>query len=208
MGGTSLLPLQWDRQAPWCCWLDRGSMFHNRLLSNRCFANTYLTLKVILQGESQSLIIQMRIGVSDRLSGCETGICFPGGRESACNAEDAGDLGWTPGLGRGGHANPLQYSCLENPMDRGARQATVHGVAKSWTWLKWLSMHACTTALPESSFTLHHTQVANVTQQMLTGRIRHGGTVCLSRVPSWLAKAAVAAMINAPWGFTTWLLLF
>ena len=41
-------------------------------------------------------------------------------------------------------ANPLQYSCLENPMDRGAWWATVHRVAKSWTWLKGLSMHACT----------------------------------------------------------------
>ena len=42
---------------------------------------------------------------------------------------------------RGRHGSPLQYSCLENPMDRGAWQATVHGVAKSWTWLKWFSMH-------------------------------------------------------------------
>ena len=42
----------------------------------------------------------------------------------------------------GGHGHPLQYSCLENPMDRGAWQATVHGVAKSWTRLKQLSTHA------------------------------------------------------------------
>ena len=42
-------------------------------------------------------------------------------------------LGRSLGRGRG---NPFQYSCLENPMDRGARQATVHGVAKSWTRLK------------------------------------------------------------------------
>ena len=47
----------------------------------------------------------------------------------------AGDLGSIPGSGRspgGGHDNPLQYSCLENPMDRGAWMITVHGVAKSW----------------------------------------------------------------------------
>ena len=53
-----------------------------------------------------------------------------------------------PGLGRspgGGHGNPLQYSCLENPMDRGAWWSTVHRVAKNWTWLKWLSTHACPT---------------------------------------------------------------
>ena len=52
------------------------------------------------------------------------------------NAEDIADLGSTPGLGRSlgeGHGNPLQYSCLENPMDRGAWRATVHGVAKSQT---------------------------------------------------------------------------
>ena len=61
---------------------------------------------------------------------------FPGGsngKESACNA---GDLGSVPGLGRSpgkGNGYPLHYFCLENPMDRGAWRATVHGVAKSWT---------------------------------------------------------------------------
>ena len=59
---------------------------------------------------------------------------FPGAsddKESACNV---GDLGSIPGLGRsagGGHSNPLQYSCLENPMDRGAWWATIHEVAES-----------------------------------------------------------------------------
>ena len=48
--------------------------------------------------------------------------------------------GRSPG---GGHGNPLQYSCLENPMDRGAWWSTVHRVAKSQTRLKRLSMHAC-----------------------------------------------------------------
>ena len=52
------------------------------------------------------------------------------------NAGDAGDVGLIPGSGRcpgGGHGNLLQYSCLINPMDRGAWQATVHGVTKSQT---------------------------------------------------------------------------
>ena len=52
------------------------------------------------------------------------------------NARDVRDMGSTPGLGRspeGGHSNPLQYSYLENPVDRGAWQATVHSVAKSQT---------------------------------------------------------------------------
>ena len=63
---------------------------------------------------------------------------FPGGsevKESACNA---GDLGSIPGLGRSpgeGNGNPLHYSGLENPMDRGAWWATVHGFAKSRTRL-------------------------------------------------------------------------
>ena len=52
------------------------------------------------------------------------------------NAGDAGDAGSIPGLGRPpgeGNDNALQYSCLGNPMDRGAWLATVHGIAKSWT---------------------------------------------------------------------------
>ena len=58
------------------------------------------------------------------------------------NARDLRDAGSIPGSGRfprGGHGNPLQCSCLENPMDRRALQATVHKVTKSQTWLKWLS---------------------------------------------------------------------
>ena len=56
----------------------------------------------------------------------------------------AGDVGSVPRSGRcpgGGHGNPLRYSCLENPVDRGTSQATVHTVAKSQTRLKQLSMH-------------------------------------------------------------------
>ena len=52
------------------------------------------------------------------------------------NAGNTRDAGLIPGSGRfpgGGHGNPLQYSCLENPMDRRAWRATVHGVAKNWT---------------------------------------------------------------------------
>ena len=67
-------------------------------------------------------------------------------KESACNIGATGNAGSMPGLGRslgGEHGIPLQYSCLENPMDRGAWWATVHSAAKSQTWLKRLSMHAC-----------------------------------------------------------------
>ena len=62
-------------------------------------------------------------------------------------AGDIRDTGSIPGLGRslgGGHGNPFQYSCLENPMDRGAWEATVHSVAKSQMRLERLSMHTHT----------------------------------------------------------------
>ena len=58
------------------------------------------------------------------------------------NARDLRDGGSIPGSGRssgGGHGNPLQYSCLENSMDGESWWVTVHRVAKSWIWLKWLS---------------------------------------------------------------------
>ena len=60
------------------------------------------------------------------------------------NVGDIRDMGLIAQSGRspgGGHGNPLQYSCLENPMDKGAWWATVHKVAKSRTQLKQLSMH-------------------------------------------------------------------
>ena len=65
---------------------------------------------------------------------------FPGGTvgNPPANAGDTEDAGSIPGSGRSlveGNGNPLQYSCLENPMDRGAWQATVHGVTKSQTRL-------------------------------------------------------------------------
>ena len=63
------------------------------------------------------------------------------------NAGDIRDAGLIPGLGRspgGGHGNLLQYSCLENAMDRGAWWATTHGVTKRRTRLKQLSTHART----------------------------------------------------------------
>ena len=56
-------------------------------------------------------------------------------KKPPANAGDKGDVGSIPGLGRspeGGHSNPLQYSCLGNPMDREAWQAAVHGVAQTW----------------------------------------------------------------------------
>ena len=76
----------------------------------------------------------------------------PGGtvvKNPPANAGDARDTGSIPGSGRfagGGHGNPLQYSCLENPADRGARRAMVHRVTKSQTQLS------------DSAHTQHRTQ--------------------------------------------------
>ena len=61
---------------------------------------------------------------------------------TTCTAGDLRDVVSVPGLERspgGGHDNPLQYNCLENPMDREAWWTTVHRVTKSWTQLKQLS---------------------------------------------------------------------
>ena len=75
------------------------------------------------------------------------------GKEKAYNAGDNRDMGSIPGLGGspgGGHGKPLQYSCLENPMNRGAWQVTVHWVAKSWTKMKLPSTHVSQSSVRKS----------------------------------------------------------
>ena len=70
---------------------------------------------------------------------------FPGGSEVKVSASNAGDLGSIPGSGRSpgeGNGNPLQYSCLENPMDGEAWWATVHRVEKSRTRLSDFYFHS------------------------------------------------------------------
>ena len=67
----------------------------------------------------------------------------PRGKESTCNAGDTGNVGSVPGSGRSpgeGNGNPLQYSCMENPMDRGAWWAIIQRVEKSQTRLS-VQMH-------------------------------------------------------------------
>ena len=68
------------------------------------------------------------------------------GKNLLAKAGDTGDMGSIFGSGRspgGGHGNPLQNYCLENPMDSGAWRATVHRVTQSWTWLSGLARSAC-----------------------------------------------------------------
>ena len=90
------------------------------------------------------------------------------------SAGDLRDTGLSPGLGKApgeGHGNPLQYSCLESPVDRGAWCATVHRVAKSWTRLKWLSMH-------------ESVQIRKGICSILCCRVLQRGTVfCTSDIP-------------------------
>ena len=83
----------------------------------------------------------------------------PSGKEPACqcNTGNIRDVGLIPGLGRSpgeGNGYPFQYSCLKNPMDRGAWWAIVHGVAKSQTRLKGLSTHVCCCSKASSSLLL------------------------------------------------------
>ena len=84
----------------------------------------------------------------DLISDLSSLMGFPGGARPKilpANARDRRALRSIPESGRspgGGHSNPLQYSCRENPMDRGAWRAAVHMVTKSRTWLKQLSTHA------------------------------------------------------------------
>ena len=76
----------------------------------------------------------MHRGIRDKIAAVTRLPLWLRGEESVCSAGEAGDAGSIPGSGRspgGGHGNPVQYSCLENPMERGAWLAIVHGVAKS-----------------------------------------------------------------------------
>ena len=94
--------------------------------------------EVKFDGKVKGVILFFLISIMHKL-------VFPGGSEVKASACNAGDLGSIPGSGRSpgeGNGNPLQYSCLENPMDRGAWWATVHGVIKSWARLSDLTYYA------------------------------------------------------------------
>ena len=75
---------------------------------------------------------------------------FPGDSDGKESAYSVGDPSLIPGSGRSsgeGNGNPFQYSCLENPMDGGAWWATVHEIAKSWTWLSDFTSSICIIAI-------------------------------------------------------------
>ena len=98
------------------------------IIGHRCWESLCLKLGTVL-------LVGLSCLCSDIGQPLDLFMVFPDGsdgKESACNA---GGLGLIPGSGRSPgeeNGNPLQYSCLENPMDREAWRATVHGIAKSW----------------------------------------------------------------------------
>ena len=107
--------------------------YHNSkasILQSSAFFIVQLSHPYMTTGKTIALTRQILVGRG-----------FPGGtrgKEPPANAGDIRDTNLIPGSGRspgGGHGNPPQYSCLENPMDRGAWWAAVHGVAKSRTQL-------------------------------------------------------------------------
>ena len=111
---------------------------------------------------------------------------FPGGSVVKNLPASAEDSGLIPGLGRSLgeeiNGNPLQYSCLENPTDRGVLWATVHRVTKSWTWL---SMHTEKAMAPHSStlaWKIPWVEEPGRLQSMGSGRVGYDWATSLSRI--------------------------
>ena len=97
----------------------------------------FTVVQAFSSGGKQGFIVVLLNAVTSPL-------CSSVSKASACNAGDLDSIsrsGRSPGEGNG---NPCHYSCLENPMDRGAWQATVHGVSKSWTRPKRVSTQSIT----------------------------------------------------------------
>ena len=124
----------------------KGMQNGTSTLENKLAISFKVKHTVIIQVTISSLsmgIRQMKLYLQRPVRKISWYLCFPGvsdSKESACHV---GDLGLVAGLGRSpgeGKGHPLQYSCLENPMDRGAWQATVHGVIK-WDTTERLSLH-------------------------------------------------------------------
>ena len=120
--------------------LRTGGIFSPSFKKVSPFGTTYLVLFPfdLLMSFSQ----QCRSIFRELMKFCQTShqrsLGFSSGSDGKVSVYNVGDPGSIPGLGRSlgeGNGNLLQYYCLENPMDRGAWQATVHGVAKSWTRL-------------------------------------------------------------------------
>ena len=129
------------RISPW----KVGSVFaiiQTRVMWGGCYWVTILHLLAIpLLSKYDNCIIRFpprQESAQTKQSSWQSTLCFSGdwdGQESARNARDTGSVSGLERSPGGGHDNPLQYSCLEKPMHRGAWWATVHGISKSQTRL-------------------------------------------------------------------------
>ena len=119
------------------------------------------------------------------------------------NAGDKRDMGSIPGWGKslGGRGNQLQYSCLENPMVRGAWWATVHGVAKSWTWLRRLSIKHNTD--PSNKMCLN--EIWEEEQGLLVPFFSLPAHLSLLSSPFWTVTPAI---LNPPAPILLWTWIF
>ena len=109
-------------------------------------------------------------------------------------------LGWEDLLEEE-NGNPLQYSCLENPMDRGAWQVTVHRVAKGQTWLKWLSMHSYFLIAP-------YPYICNWDHRVYTLLYPFHFTVCSKNASDLFSNLHFKWLPHRPWDRTRGCLLF
>ena len=171
--------------------------------------NNFLSL-ASKDNENGNLVTCIRVQTSCLSLGFRRN-CFPPGashmawvvKSLPAHAGDTRDAGPTPGSGRSPgerHGNPLQCPCLENPMDGGAWRATVHRVAKSWTWMKQLSIHVhffCPWDFPgENTGVGHHflfqgifpTQGSNPRISCSAGKFFTTESPEVSAWPKWLSS--------------------
>ena len=158
---SSLLLTQgWNPGLPHCRWILYQLSYKG---SPRILELTQeLTLELTLALQADSLPAELTGNPS---------LCYPGlplkfkpqvvivVKNQPTHAGDIKDLGSVSGLGRsprGEHGNPTQFSCLENPMDSGACQATVQRIAKSWTQMKQFNTHARLSTLFSNSCLLYN----------------------------------------------------
>ena len=118
------------------------------LIFHICFHRTPPNMKIFIFVFIMALILAMIVsilGILKNMFSKLASVLFHVFWSICASSGDIRDVGSIPESGRSpgrGHGNTLPYSCLENAMDGGAWQATVHRVTKSQKWLKWFSMHA------------------------------------------------------------------
>ena len=128
-------------------------------------------------------------------------------KNSCAKAGDVTEAGSIPESGRSpeeGNGNPLQYSCLKNPMDRGTWQAAIHGTTKSWTWLKQLTTAPPFYVMKVKSFSRVRVFATPgiVAHRIFQARVLEWVAISFSRVSSWPRDQTWVSQI-AGRGFTS-----